>query len=379
MFPVCFSFGLFRVRKPLLSYFGEVYRSDSCEACDYCAHSKSHDSRKIKIAGDSAQEVEGGLEQVDLTAPAQKFLTCVLESGQIFGMVHIVDILRGSRAKKLLRMKHDQLPSFSTGGEYTKEQWRHFAGQFIRKGLVKRTQPHGSLVVTDEGRAVLKGKTISGLMSGALFQTEIPISEQEYDSELYEQMRALRASLATERNVPPYVIFHDRSMIEMAQYFPLTPEALGQIYGVGRRKLEEYAPYFLPVIQAYCREKDIQPVPKPATHRGSRVSVTGKNRMDVVWEQFQAGKSLDLIAGELGIKPNTALKHLQRAFEAGRSLNLDELKKISELSEEVEHRVVRAFDEFGTFRLRPIFDALDGTVSYDQLHLWRLIYEVKNR
>jgi ATP-dependent DNA helicase RecQ len=354
-------------RKPLLSYFGENYTADSCGACDYC---------RGEAAG--VETVDSAAEPVDLTAQAQKFLQCVQETRQLFGMIYIIDVLRGSRGQKILAAKHDQLASYGTGTEYNKDQWRQIVGQFIKQGLVQRTQPHGSLVILDDGESVLDGEIFKGQLPKTIFKPVVPFSEQKYEVALYDQLRALRLSLAQERNIPSYVVFPDRSLIEMAQYFPLTAEALGQIYGVGARKLAEYAPHFLPIIQAYCQENDIQPTPQSQARRPNQPALAGQKRMETVWELFQSGKSISEIAAVVAVKPATVLKHLQRAHEVGRNLDLENLKKTSKLSAAEEHRVIQAFEKFSPFRLRPIFDAMNGTVSYDQLHLWRLIYEVQN-
>jgi ATP-dependent DNA helicase RecQ len=194
---------------------------------------------------------------------------------------------------------------------------------------------------------------------------------------LFEQLRALRSKLAAERGLPPYVIFHDRSLIEMATYYPRTPAELGQIYGVGQRKTEAYGPHFLPVIQAYCDQNDVQPVQKPPFTRFQHLSPSGRERTEYIWEQFQSGESIAAIAADTGFVQQTILNHLRKAFEAGRPLRLAGLEEASELSEAVEQRVIAAFDECGTEFLKPVFEALDGAVSYDQLHIWRLIYRVR--
>ena len=242
-------------------------------------------------------------------------------------------------------------------------------------GLLKRIPPHGSLKVTPEGKAVLRGREVWGRLPGRFARTAAR-KMPEHAPELFRQLRTLRARLASERKIPPYVIFHDRSLIEMAAYYPRTPDELGQIYGVGKRKLEEYSPHFLPVIQAYCQENDIdRAVRPPRTASPYRASPSGQQRTDNVWEQFQAGESISAIAADLGFTENTILNHLKKAFDAGRPLSIDGLRAVSRLSPEEEQRVMEAFADCGTEFLKPIFDALNETVPYDQLRLWRLIYQ----
>ena len=334
-----------------------------------------------KFAADSTGETQTGTQgdtvKVDLSVPARQMMFCAQETREIFGAAHLIDVLRGSRSKKVLKFEHEQLSSHGTGRDYSKEQWKHLAAQFVRQGLLERIPPHGSLRVTAVGKAVLQGQevwgTLPGVIAGAAAAGETP----EHIPELFEQLRSLRSKLASERGLPPYVIFHDRALIEMATYFPRTPAELGQIYGVGQHKLEEYAPLFLPVIQDYCREHDIEPDSKPASQSSTRTSPSGQQRTETVWEQFQAGKTISAIAADLGFTEKTILKHLKKAHEAGQELRVDGLKDVSELTKDEEHRVIAAFDECGAEYLRPVFDALGGRVSYDELHLWRLIYQVE--
>jgi len=361
-------------RVPLLAYFGEEYHAAECEACDNCLATRPEVSPTLER--DAQTGIEGDSAQVELTTSARQFLTCAQETGEIFGAAHLIDVLRGSRAKKVLKFEHEKLPSHGSGRAYTKEQWRHLAAQFIRQGLLERIQPHGSLKVTVAGKAVLQGREVWGTLPGALagaVTQEMP----EHDAVLFARLRALRARLAGERGLPPYVIFHDRTLIEMATYFPQSPEALSQIYGVGQRKVEAYGPLFLPIIQTYCQENDIQPIPKPATRPLRGKSLSGQQRIAYVWEHFQAGESITAIAADLGFKTGTILNHLKKAHEAGKPLRVEGLKEASQLSPEEEQGVIAAFEELGDAYLKPVFEALGGRVSYDQLHLWRLIVQVR--
>ncbi len=352
-------------RTPLLAYFGEKFADEDCEACDHCLAAQQ--DAQTPSGADSAK--------VDLTAPARQLLICAQETEEIFGAAHLIDVLRGSRAKKVLQFKHERLSSYGAGLAYTKDQWRHLVAQFIRQGLLERTQPHGSLKVTDAGCTLLLGGEVWGTLPGAMAGLAVQ-GQAEHDPALFEQLRALRSELASERNVPPYVIFHDRSLVEMATFFPHTPSALSQIYGVGQRKVEEYGPHFLPIIQTFCQEYDIHPTTQPSNQQTHRASPSGQQRTDHVWERFQAEESVESIAADLGFTQSTILNHLKKAHTAGKPLAAERLKAASQLSPEDERRVVAAFESLGDTYLKPIFDAFGGKISYDQLHLWRLIYQI---
>jgi ATP-dependent DNA helicase RecQ len=361
-------------RVPLLSYFGEKFQADGCGACDNCLVASPMDS--LAPGKESQPGIEADSVQVDLTVPARQLITCAQESGELFGTAHLIDILRGSRSKKVLKFKHEELASYDTGRTYSKEQWRYLVAQFVRQGLLKRSSAHGSLKVTPEGQALLQNGKVWGILPGVIAKAATAQGAGEHDRALFEQLRVLRYRLASERGLPPYVIFHDRVLIEMATYFPHTLEGLGKIYGVGQRKMGEYGPHFLPVIQAYCQENEIQPVQKSSLVSPKHASSSGKKRTEYVWEQFQAGKSIPSIAADLGFTTGTILNYIKKAREAGKPLRLEGLKDASELNDADEQRVMDAFKELGDVYLKPVFNALGGSVSYDQLHLWRLIYQV---
>ena len=124
-------------RKELLAYFGEQYENESCGRCDNC--------RKEQM------------ERVDLTTRAQQFLSCAVQTGEIFGESHIVNVLRGSKSQKVINSKHDRLPTYGIGSGHSKEEWRHLAFQLVQHGLLNRDSQHGSLRTTEKGQTVMNG------------------------------------------------------------------------------------------------------------------------------------------------------------------------------------------------------------------------------
>jgi len=364
-------------RKPLLAYFGEKYPSDNCHACDNCISRITVDGKSL---GDGKEIVETeSVEKTNLTIPAQQFLSCVQETGEIFGVDHLIKVLRGSKAKKVIQFRHEELDCYGVGREKKADVWRHLASQFIRQGLVERKRPHGSLILTKKGKGVLKGDAVWGVLPGIYARISFTDVQEDYDQALFEKLRALRSDLAMERNLPPYVIFHDRTLIEMATYFPRTPANFSRIYGVGKRKVEAYGQNFLSLIQSYCDKHSNDPGQEIKSRIPLKGSTTVSERRAYIWKKFQGGAGVRSIAESLGFTQQTILGHLEALFSAGHPIRLSGLNEISTLSAEQEKQVIQAFDEFGTFRLKPVFDTLNGTVPYEQLHLWRLIYKVMNR
>ena len=337
----------------LLGYFGEKHNADNCQMCDNCLIETT--------------------EQIDLTIPAQKFLSCVSRTGEIFGISHIIDVLRGSRAKKVLRLRHEKLPTYAIGKEYSTEQWKLLAGQFVQKDLLTRDIKHGSIKLTYKGRAVLKGEQVWGTpVETQIHRHTHPDETGEYDSVLFEQLRAKRKELADADDVPPYVIFSDRTLKEMATYFPHSTESFETMHGIGQMKVEKYADSFLPIICTYCQQYELSEKPKSTRVVVPRVSA--KSRSQEVGERFQAGESIAKLVQTYGIKRSTIIAHLSKYAQEGNSLPVERLHAESSLSDEIKDRVLETFYELGPDRLNPVFDAFNGTISYEELHLIRVTY-----
>jgi ATP-dependent DNA helicase RecQ len=318
-------------------------------------------------------------EDIDLTTPARHFLTCAQETGEIFGVEHLIKVLRGSKAKKIYQFKHDKISVYGMGLDYAADAWRHLAAQFVRRGLLKRKRAHRNLVVTEKGKRVLGGETFVGDSPGDVRFSPVPKDDPRIDQELFEKLRALRYSLAQERNLPPYMVFQDSTLTEMAIYFPLTSEILLRIHGVGTHKLEQYGEQFLKVIQAYCQEKGINPNQKVLEIKRRRGSPSGQKRTEAIWEKYQEGMSIKDLVDAFGFHASTILNHLKKAFASGRLLRIDGLKAFSTLPPEDSSQVMEEFRHHGTDYLKPVYQSLAGKISYDELDVWRLIFEVEER
>lgn len=347
-------------RRPLLTYFGEPYEAESCDACDNCL----------------AEEQE----RVDLTVPAQKFLSCIYRTGQFFGVNHIIDVLRGSRNQKILQRGHDRLSTYGIGLEWDKEQWKHLCTQLIQQGLLLQDLEHGSLKLTEMAWPVLRGQAqFWGVMETMRRKTAVtaPTEPLDYNRELFALLRQKRKELADAANVPPYVIFSDRTLVEMAAFYPQSRESLTRIYGIGQRKLETYADVFLPLIREYCTAHNLTEVANmPTMRRASQPegSKPAGARAQLAVEMYEKGKPVPEIADELAVKTSTVLKYLVEAVRAGRPLPPDNFRALSTLSPEEQARVLTVFAELGPDFLRPVFDALGETVSFEELHILRLVY-----
>ncbi|WP_428898376.1 ATP-dependent DNA helicase RecQ [Parelusimicrobium proximum] len=225
-------------RQILLNYFAEEAAS-SCRACDNCLNPP---------------------ETYNATVNMQKFLSCVFRAGgegYAFGAQHIIDILLGKDNEKITRFRHNTLSTYAIGADTPEDEWKHLSRQAIVMGLVKMDAQHSSLTLARTAWPVLKGeedvhlrKAVKPAGKKEKKKLSAKYSLPPHDNELFERLKKLRRALAEDENVPPYVIFSDKTLLEMAAVKPSTPGMFAEINGVGQFKLQKYAETFLEEINA---------------------------------------------------------------------------------------------------------------------------------
>ena len=238
-------------RRSILAHFGERYERDNCGACDNCLR--------------PAEEKE------DYTTAAKKFISAVVRTGSRFGATHVVDVLLGSESEKIERYGHQDLSVYGIGGELNRQQWMDLARRLTASGYLESVPPYGVLRPTHAAKGLLrdgefksrpldaggrKGKTGSRSAKLGYGRMENPAAETEAagDEALFERLRALRKKLADQAGVPPYVVFPDRTLRELARRRPRSVEDLEGVFGVGAHKAERYGAAFTAEIRAASEE-----------------------------------------------------------------------------------------------------------------------------
>ncbi|HUT43131.1 MAG TPA: RecQ family ATP-dependent DNA helicase, partial [Desulfobacterales bacterium] len=344
-------------RIPLLTYFGEDYSAPKCDSCDNC--------------------LDGKKELVDITSPAQKFLSCVKRTGEMFGINYIIDVLRGSQSQKILKFNHQNLSTHGIGKEYSKKQWFHLSRQFIQQALMEQDMEFGSLKLTPKAYQIFKG---TEKILGRIDQKDADFSKGkesaiEYDHNLFESLRKKRKELADLANVPPYMIFPDKTLIEMASFFPRSKESLLGIHGVGLARFEKYGDIFLNIIEQYSQSHNLKERPKRTSHQsGNNTRPTTKRKHVIVGDLYNKSASVEEIMTQFGIQLDTVLNHLVKYLQEGHKMRSDGLLKLSTLSADQQNLVMEAFDKLGTGYLKPIFDAFHGEISYTEIKILHLYY-----
>jgi ATP-dependent DNA helicase RecQ len=230
-------------RQAILSYFGEVMEQP-CGHCDTCLTP---------------------VQTFDGTIAAQKLLSTVMRTGQRFGAGHLIDVLLGKETDRMRQLGHERLSTFGIGSELDEYGWRSVVRQLLANGqLLPDPDGFGGLVVGAGAAAVLRGEQdvllrvderprkqrATRLKGGAANRPFFSDSEDATpeDELLFQALRVLRSEIAREQGVPPYVVFHDRSLREMVALRPGTLDQFAQVQGVGEAKLERYGERFLAVL-----------------------------------------------------------------------------------------------------------------------------------
>ena len=235
--------GLSCRHRALSEYFGQAYGAESCGACDVCLH-----------------EVEGA---ADATRTAQKILSCVARAGEGFGVMHIVDVLVGADTERIRQWRHDRLSTYGLLGDVPRKALTAMVHQLLDQRLLDRTAgDRPVLKLNDASWAVLRGQRAVQLVQptqGAVAKPRFDEDSWEgVDKGLFESLRQLRRTLAAARGVPPYIIFGDATLRELARQRPGSVNAFATVRGVGQKKLDDLGPQFLPHIRAYCEAHGLE-------------------------------------------------------------------------------------------------------------------------
>ncbi len=225
-------------RRALLGYFGEElpenYSDGECGNCDICLNPP---------------------ERYDATDDARKLLSCIFRLGQRFGMGYVIDVLRGSESQRIQSLRHNKLSTYGIGSYKSKEAWSGLVRQLVHLGYLNQDVANYSVLkLTETARPLLKGELELILPKPRVKPKAVKkpsrkkIGELDYNQDLFQALRELRKGIADKEDVPPYIVFGDAALAEMAAYRPKDEAAFLRINGVGQRKMERYGEDFIAAI-----------------------------------------------------------------------------------------------------------------------------------
>ncbi|MFZ5391586.1 MAG: DNA helicase RecQ [Patescibacteria group bacterium] len=346
-------------RQYLLSYFGEKWEEKNCGSCDNCQTPR---------------------ENFDATLIVQKILSAVIRTGEKFGGGYIADVLLGKNSKKIRERKHQSLTVYGIVDDFSAEEIKQIIRRLLEKNLLAKTDDrYPVLRLTNQGKDFLKNREkleLPQIKSQGQEKTGKNKIGMDFDVELFEKLRKRRKKLADEKNVPPFVIFGDNSLQEMAHYLPQNLDSFAKITGVGQEKLVRFGEIFLEVIISHCRENNL--IEKTIPHRRDKVKKvkikgsTYNETKKMILQKIPLGQ----IAQNRGLTPGTIIGHLEKILVTGEEIDIDYLNNFD--PERLE-KIKDAFLQTGGSALGPVRTKLGNSFSWDEIRLGRLFVTKKMR
>ncbi|MFN6483634.1 MULTISPECIES: DNA helicase RecQ [unclassified Nostoc] len=335
-----------------LGYFGERFPGN-CGNCDNCRHPKPVQ---------------------DWTIEAMKFLSCVARCKERFGMLHIIDVLRGAKKDKIIQYEHDKLSTYGIGKDRTVDEWRMLGRSLLHQGLIEQTSDGYSVLKLNalSWQVMRKQRPVSLAVTTVQKITWEPESEKAEVAEiLLQKLRSLRKQLADEQSVPPYVIFHDSTLKLMVQVQPQNLAEFAKLSGVGSHKLAQYGEKFITEIRAYRQEKGLQN--KSATPVSSAKSSSSYTELQTL-QLHQQGLNIAQIAQKRNLSPATVSNHLEKLIEKNQPVDLNQLVPL-----EHQQKIWQVLEVLGDISLTPIKEQLGENYTFDEIRLVRSKWRRENR
>jgi len=342
-------------RGALLRYFGEHVTQQNCASCDNCLDDR---------------------EEIDMTIESQQLLSCVFrinKAGYPMGLGHTVDVLRGSENAKIKARGHDNLSTHGIGQAHPADYWRLLGKQLIQRGYLNQSDDgYNTVSLTPLASTALKEKqpfmmkapevrkpTAKAARTGAI----------DCDEGLFEVLRSMRKAMADTAGVPPYVVFGDVSLRQMARRYPRSHTEFLSIPGVGQQKLSQYGAPFITVIEEWLSENDPRDFP-PVEFTETAPSPTKRDQglnstQRETFKLFEAGQDVEAIAASRSLAKTTIEGHLATCVTEGKISDLTRLVTPSEFSKVRELIQTQGND----ISMRELFEACNEQISYGKLRL----------
>jgi len=344
-------------RKVLMSYFGEEYTTENCGNCDNCLHPK---------------------ERVEAKDSAAKVLRTIKALDERFATVYVVNILLGKLTPQTLMFRHEGIAEFGLGKEEPEHFWNSLIRQLLLEDLLKKDiEEYGVLKLTKKGEDFLKKPRSFKIVLNNLFEEANADDEEEgeqtggtasADEKLFELLKDLRQKEAKRKGLPPFVIFLETSLQDMATLFPTTTQELEKCQGVSKGKAVRYGKPFIDLIAKYVAENDIE---KPDDFVMKSVVNKSVNKVYII-QQVDKKIPLETIAKNKDLRLDALLEDMETIAASGTKLNLD--YALDEMLDEYEQdEIIDYFKGCETSSLQVAQQELsEGNFTWEQLKLMRI-------
>lgn len=330
-------------RKIQLSYFGERFKGN-CANCDNCLNPSITE---------------------DWTTEAKKFLSCVARVNQRFGMMHIIDILRGAKNQKIEKNGHHLLSTYGIGKDKSIDQWKNLSRALLHQGLMNETT---------DGYRILKLNKLSWEVFRDERSVIIPVKKQdikqilgEYNERqaeaalLLDRLKQLRKYIADANNIAPYVVFQDNTLNLFALLRPQNIKEFSEISGVNSHKASQYGAIFVSEIRSFCQQQEL-PIALPS------------DSQMVTLQFYQQGLNIAEIAEKRGLTMGTIAHHLSELILMNQPVNINDF-----VSETKQKEILKMINQMGDYSLKTLRENLGEDYSYDELKLVRAWRQKQNR
>lgn len=352
-------------RKYILNYFGEEF-NEKCNKCSNC-------------------EQIG--ELVDKSVEAQKVISCVYRMNQKFGIGMVVNVLRGSKDKKVYELGFDKLSTYGIIKNYTKDSLTEFINMLISYGYLNYAGAYPVLTLNNASMEIIKGER-------KVFVKEIVTKKIKVeDNELFTILKELRMEISKDEKIPPYMVFGDATLKEISTRMPINEEQFLDISGVGNSKLNKYGDRFISVVNQYMKDKNIE---VKWTFNKLNNSKTTSNEIstedqkdtttqvkqksyDVTIQLIKDGKTLKEVAKERNLTLTTIIGHVQQYISDGNDINFS-INFNEFFNKEDEDKVMKAIDKVGYAKTKEIKEIVPQEITYDIIRaviLKKVIDELK--
>ncbi len=348
--------------RQLVEHFGQTLEKEHCGACDFCL--------------DEMKPV------ADALTIGQKILSCVIRQGERFGAAYTVQVLRGSKGRRIVENGHDRLTTWGLLKEESEPQLRNWIDQLLSQGYLRQAGEFNCLEVTPTGRQLLQGQVTPALLRTRVAESAMPFEDQwdGVNRDLFEELRGLRTRLSVQKQVPPYIIFGDATLRDLARHRPSQTESLSRIHGIGSKKLEEFGVVVLQTIRQWCESNSVTmdvELTKAAQARPverSRSRSHGNAASGEYFQLFEQGLSMEEVVQQLDRTLDTVGRHLNSYVEAHRITEID-----AWIPPAMQERINAAIGQLGPERLKPLFEHLNSEIPYAHIRIAVTVWNLTHR
>lgn len=342
------------LRKEIINYFGEDSEVDNCKSCGNCLD-------------DSASS--------DMTITAQKILSCIYRTKERFGVNVIIQVLRGSKNKKILNWNLDKVSTYGIVKDISAGGLRELTMNLIARGYIEMTVgKYPTLKLNKASMKILKGKEKIFIKKDRINIKDKKKTKRkrktdlDFNKDLFNLFTKKRYEIAKEKNVPPYVIFHNKTFEELAYYMPITKEDFMKIKGVGSKKFNNYGEIFIDIIKEFISNEnvDLEEINKKIENEIDEVEVdNNKDRYDLTYDAYLKGYSIDKIASIRDYTTGTIINHFEKLInEKEKIIDLDRF-----INKKAEKEILSIIEKEGFKGKKEVKDNCSNFITYDDISL----------